>query len=462
MKPSLVPVAIPRDRFPSSHDEQVAVRVAVGKARKLAASWPKEARENRSLRVRRLARLLARDTEKLAELMAREIGKPLRFGRVEVERSAEMLSAIARRFAAMPLAEATGPALVRRRPHGVVAVITPWNNPIYLALGKIVPAVLHGNTVVWKPAPAALLVSRCLLGFLSEAGWPEGLVSLLEGGRREALELMNDERVAAVTITGSRAAGSRAQEICARRRIPLQAELGGNNAAIVWPDANLPEAAKRVAAGAFELAGQRCTANRRVIVAESCREPFLEMLLQESAALPWGNPLLVETRIGPLVSVFDRDRVAAVVERAIPDCGSVLRPHALELPETAGPGGAWYPPTIVCCDEPSLEIVHEETFGPVLIVQTARNWDHAMSLCNGVRQGLAAAVFTGSKEIVDRFLDEAEAGILKVNESTADAEVDVPFGGWKASGLGPPEHGAFDVEFYTRPQTVYGSLSETH
>ena len=102
-------------------------------------------------------------------------------------------------------------------------------------------------------------------------------------------------------------------------------------------------------------------------------------------------------------------------------------------------------------------IVQEETFGPVLVVQTARDWDEAISLCNGVRQGLAAAVFTGSQVIVDRFLDEAEAGILKVNQSTADATVDVPFGGWKASGFGPPEHGAFDAEFYTRPQTVYGT-----
>jgi alpha-ketoglutaric semialdehyde dehydrogenase len=216
-------------------------------------------------------------------------------------------------------------------------------------------------------------------------------------------------------------------------------------------------AAQRVAAGAFEMAGQRCTANRRVIVLESCRAEFLQRLRDERGALCWGDPLRAETRIGPLVNVRHCERVRGIVERAIADCGPALLPQGTALPVVKGFEGAWYPPTIVCCANPSHEIVQEETFGPVLVVQTARDWEHAMRLCNGVRQGLAAAVFTRSREIASRFLDEAEAGILKVNQSTADAAVDVPFGGWKASGLGPPEHGAFDIDFYTRPQTVYGA-----
>jgi acyl-CoA reductase-like NAD-dependent aldehyde dehydrogenase len=125
----------------------------------------------------------------------------------------------------------------------------------------------------------------------------------------------------------------------------------------------------------------------------------------------------------------------------------------------AGRDDRWYPSTILCCANPNAEIVQEESFGPVLVVQTARDWDEAMRLCNGVRQGLAASIFTGSREMTERFLAEAQAGILKVNQSTADAAVDVPFGGWKASGLGPPEHGIFDLDFYTRPQTIYGTTS---
>jgi acyl-CoA reductase-like NAD-dependent aldehyde dehydrogenase len=410
--------------------------------------------------VQRLAELLADNAAQIADSMAREIGKPVRFGQVEVQRTIQMLCAITRRFEAMPMVEAVGPAVVRRRPHGVVAIITPWNNPIYLALGKIVPAVLYGNTVIWKAAPEAKRVSRRLHDCLREAGWPEGLVRLVEGGRREAEELMNNSGVAAVTITGSLEAGIRARGICSHRGIPLQAELGGNNAAIVWPDANLAEAARQVAAGAFEMAGQRCTANRRVIVHHSCREPFLQRLFEHSAALPWGDPLSRETRIGPMVNVFHRARVAATVVRAIADCGPAMLPHGPTLPNVPIGESAWYPPTILCCDDPQREIVQEETFGPVLVVQTAQDWNHALRLCNGVRQGLAAAMFTTSQDIVDRFLDGAVAGILKVNQSTADAAVDVPFGGWKASGHGPPEHGAFDAEFYTRPQTIYGARSE--
>jgi acyl-CoA reductase-like NAD-dependent aldehyde dehydrogenase len=447
-------------------EEPAVVSAAIEKAHEQTARWHRESRPARERLVRALSRVLARDSEKLAALMANEIGKPVRFGRREVMRSAEMLDAIATRFARSSGTEAAGCAQLRRRPHGTIAVITPWNNPVYLAMGKIAPAVIHGNAVVWKPAPEALEVSHCLAECMAEAGFFEGVVSVLEGGRSESLELMNDPRIAAVTITGSGTAGASAQQICARRRIPLQAELGGNNAAIVWPDADLQEAARLVAAGAFELAGQRCTANRRVVVAEDCRERFLHLLVQESADLRWGDPLLEETAIGPMVNAVERDRVAGVIERAGARGVQMFWPQGRQAPATATGRRAWHPPVIVCCEEPGREIVQEETFGPVLVVQTARDWEHAIELCNSVRQGLSAAVFTGSKQIEARFLEEAEAGMLKVNQSTADASVDVPFGGWKDSSLGPPEHGAFDVEFYTRPQTVYGPFlaegSEEH
>ena len=254
------------------------------------------------------------------------------------------------------------------------------------------------------------------------------------------------------------AAGRAAQDICAERHIPLQAELGGNNAAIIWPDADLAAAARAVAAGALEMAGQRCTANRRVIVHDDCRETFVPLLLKATAALKWGDPSETDTVIGPMVSTAHRDRVAALVQRAASYCDALLLPLGGE-PRSVGTHGAkFYPPTIIFCDDPAAKIVQEETFGPVLVVQKAPDWDAAINLCNGVRQGLAAAVFTASDEVASRFLDEAEAGMLKVNQATSNAMVDAPFGGWKASGFGPPEHGQFDVEFCTRPQTVYGAM----
>ena len=403
-----------------------------------------------------LIEILTPEVEHFAALMANEISKPIRFGRTEGQQSLEMLQNIVSRAERQDLStEEHDDYIVRRRPHGVVAIITPWNNPVYIALGKIVPAILYGNAVVWKPAPEAKMVSRHLFQCFVKANWPDGLVQLLEGGQREAQALMNERSIAAVTITGSSAAGDSAYEACARRRIPLQAELGGNNASIVWFDADLQEAARKIAAGAFEMAGQRCTANRRVIVPEPCLDEFVGLLVRATMSLKWGDPLDGDTDIGPLVSVSHRDRVAWTVDRALGSGGRKLLPLGEQLAMVEEHAGKVYPPTILFSHDAASEIVQEETFGPVLVVQPVEAWEDAIRLCNGVRQGLAAAVFTASRDRVRDFLQRARAGILKVNEATAGATVDAPFGGWKASGVGPPEHGAFDLEFFTRPQTVY-------
>jgi len=262
---------------------------------------------------------------------------------------------------------------------------------------------------------------------------------------------MSDGLVDAVSFTGSIGAGYEAQEICARRHVPLQAELGGNNAAIVWSDCDLRHAAWRIAEGAFGFAGQRCTANRRVVVERSCYARFLEELEQAVEALHWGDAAEERTQVGPLVSAAARDRVAALVSRAEPAADRVF---TTRKPPPFG-RGAYYPPTVICCQDPSHEIVSEETFGPVLVVQRACDWEEALRLCNGVAHGLAAALFSDSPQRQTSFLREVRAGILKLNTDTAGADAQAPFGGWKASGIGPPEHGDASREFYTRAQAVY-------
>lgn len=428
--------------------------LAIDGAAGFADEWRRSAAGDCAAILRQLADAIDASRQDLAVLTAATVHKPIRFARVEIERASHMLRAVVQRTLDGEN-DASAAVAVRRRPHGLVAVITPWNNPIYIALGKIAPAVACGNVVAWKPAPEANAISRELMRMMAEAGWPRDMVTLIEGDREVAVRLMHDARVSAVTLTGSSLAGFAAQDACANRRIPLQAELGGNNAAIVWPDADLRLAAAEIAAGAFDMAGQRCTANRRVIVHESLREDFLDHLMQATAALPWGDPLDPRTRIGPLVSAAHRDRVAACIRRAAADEHAVFEPQGATPPTGSDPAHPWFAPTIIRCDDANHEIVQEETFGPALVVQTASDWPQAIRLCNGVRQGLAAALFSNDESLVARFLDQARAGILKINRSTADADVDVPFGGWKASGIGPPEHGESDIEFFTRPQTVY-------
>jgi alpha-ketoglutaric semialdehyde dehydrogenase len=430
------------------------VRQAAASCREAFGSWSAEPLETRLEVLDRMATALEREADALAGLMATEIGKPIRYGGIEARRTAEMLHAVAR-HAREPASETLPGATLHRRPLGVVAVITPWNNPIYIPLGKLAPALAYGNAALWKPAPAARQIAERVASLLAEAGLPPGVLGLAAGDRRTAEAAMADPGVDAVSITGSSAAGYAAQEVCARRRIPLQAELGGNNAALVWADADLERAAAGLVEGAFAQAGQRCTANRRVVVHHSRADQLLELLRTETAAMPWGDPLDPAVSVGPIVDQASRDRVAAAVAETAGHADAVEVPHGTDVPPNGAPSAHWYPPTIIRCDDPEREIVQQETFGPVLVLQRADDWEQAMRLVAGVPQGLAAALFSSSPELIDRFEREVPAGIVKVNRSTADAEVDVPFGGWKASGIGPPEHGRFDRDFYTRPQVVY-------
>jgi len=268
---------------------------------------------------------------------------------------------------------------------------------------------------------------------------------------------MADPRVDAVTLSGSSLAGHAAAELCARRRIPLQAELGGNNAAIVWRDTDLPRAAALIADGAFAFAGQRCTANRRVIVDAAVYDTFVAHLVAATARLPFGPADAPDTLVPPMVSPLHAAKVRDALARAAFDGCTLLVPHAALAP-THDP--ALVAPTLVLIP-PHLaasEIATEETFGPVLVVLSATSWEDALRLEAQTRHGLVAALFSASPERRRDFLARVRAGLLKLDQATADADALAPFGGWRSSGLGPPEHGVGNAAFYLRPQALYGDL----
>lgn len=402
-----------------------SIATATAAARAAWKDWRQQPLESRLQAVRDLAERI--DVEELAKLIAAASRKPAAYARAEAERSVALVRAASR--AEMPELACGARSRVRYVPLGVVAAITPWNNPAAIAAGKIAPALAYGNAVVLKPSPLAGLVADYLANLVE----PRGLVQVVHGGAAVARQLMEDPLIDAVTLTGSEQAGFAARVICAQRAIPLQAELGGNNAAIVLDDADLPAAAAAIAEGAFGFSGQRCTANRRAIILRSVLPEFLRLL--KDSIRP----------VGPLISQEQRRFVAAMVARS----GGVI----IQGEQPADPDA--YPATVILAEDPSAEIVQEETFGPVLVVQPADDFGQALQLCNGVRQGLAAALFSQCPKHQALFLDQAHAGILKLNLTTADADAEAPFGGWKASGVGPPEHGRSNREFYTRTQAVY-------
>ncbi len=443
-------------RVPGAGTAEAAA--AAGAASGAAPEWRSAAAKERARPLLDLADRLEVEAANLAALIAEDVGKPVRLAALEIARTSALLRRAAALEPGAPILVGPG-AAARRVPLGVVAIVTPWNNPLAIPWGKIAAALALGNTVVWKPAPAASRVALRSLELARDAGLPDGALALVCGDRRAAEAVMADPRIGGISVSGSSAAGWSAQEIAARRRVPLQAELGGNNAAIVWDGADLAEAARRIARGAFEFAGQRCTANRRAVVRDSLFTAFVEAVGAATAGLRWGDPLEPETEVGPLVSVGARDAAREAIEAA------ALRAERLVVPH-AGSGragalesrGAYLAPVIVVAPPASAPIVQEETFGPVLVVQRATSFEEALDLANGVRQGLVAAIFAGERPRRDQFRERAEAGILKGGVSTADADAEAPFGGWKASGLGPPERGSGDVEFYTRAQALHGDL----
>lgn len=429
----------------------------VTKARAVFPKWRGTSRDERLQILEKVAAALEKVAPVLGRQMATEIGKPVRHAAEEIRRTADNFRDVTRRAQAEPGVKKEAAGQVRYEPLGVVALISAWNNPSAIPMGKIAPALAYGNVVVWKPAPVTKRISEALAKLFFDAGLPQDVLQILHGDHNVAQQLAECAEVDAVTLTGSSIGGYALGEICARRVIPFQAELSGNNAAIIWEDAD-DKWAEQVVWGAFAFAGQRCTANRRVIIPTEKREEFLSLLEAAAVRLTLGDPLQEATEIGPVVSAGKRDELVELVQRAQASGAAtkVILPHSELASENWFKRGAYVLPVIVCCEQPEHPLVQEETMSPLLVVQTAQDFEHAIELCNGVRHGLAAALFTKSLERQRQFLDQAQAGILKLNSTTAGVDVTLPFGGWKASGVGPPEHGEADRLFYTRMQAVYG------
>ncbi|AQT78258.1 aldehyde dehydrogenase [Mycolicibacterium litorale] len=343
--------------------------------------------------------------------------------------------------------------LVTRKPVGVVGIITPFNFPIAIPAWKIAPALVYGNPVVWKPASTVPLLAIRLADALNTAGLPAGVLNLVIGEAAIGDALVNHADVDAISFTGSTGVGRRIAAAAAARGVPVQAEMGGKNAAVVLDDADVELALEQVMLGAFRSTGQKCTATSRLIVTEGIADRFLTELAQRTGALAVGDPTDDATQMGPVITGTAQRGIYGSIGTAISQGGEVL---AGGQPYTTGPlaDGFFVAPTIVELAG-SGDIWVEELFGPVVAVRRAADADEAFALANDSEFGLSAAVFTQDLTRALQAVDHVDVGVLHINSESAGADPHVPFGGAKKSGLGPKEQGTAAREFYTHTTTVY-------
>lgn len=429
---------------------------AVEAAREAQPGWAALPADRRAAVLRDAAAALDARAEQVAQEMTAEMGKPIREARGETGRAATIL-----RFAAGEswrragdVYEASVPdqlLFTRRRPVGVVGLITPWNFPVAIPTWKLAPALAYGNAVVLKLGYEAPRTGLHLAECLAEAGVPPGVLNVLTGSGSEAgAELVRNAGVRAISFTGSVPVGRAVREEATARNCRVQLELGGQNPLLVMADAELDRAVEAAYAGAFWSAGQKCTATRRILVQDGVYEEFRRRFLARVEAGVVGDPADPATEVGPLVSERALEDVLTAVARAREEGGTLLA-GGERLDDEAYLVG----PTVFEGLGDDAHLACEEVFGPVVSLYRFGDLDEGLRRANAVEFGLSAAIFTRDLRAVQRFTTEAQAGILHVNSQTAGADVHVPFGGIKGSGWGPHEQGRAAIEFYTELVTVY-------
>ncbi|MDA0766865.1 MAG: aldehyde dehydrogenase family protein [Verrucomicrobia bacterium] len=409
----------------------------------------------------RLARLAAWKTnlqsrqDEILALMILEVGKPRSDAAEEFHRTLSHLDSIIRIVHEQlhPSDAHDQPFRTLRRPVGTVLVITPWNNPLAIPVSKIAAALAFGNGVVWKPAlqtsRLSILATDCLL-----QDNPSDLpLSVVFGDKQTAAHLLDAPGLHAVTFTGSCQAGLHIATHCGRTARPFQAEMGGNNPVLILPGANLEAIIPPLLAACFSFSGQRCTAMRRLIVHESLLAEFTAAFTTAASRLTIGPPDLPDTIIGPLISTDHRDRILHLLQQETHRGSSRILTGGRIPP--GHQSGAWLEPTVIEALQPDSPLVTEELFAPVVTIQSCRDSDEAFALANRVAHGLMATLFSPHAADQERFLQEVEAGMLRVNPASFAISPDAPFIGWKCSALGPPEHGSSDADFYSKIQVVY-------
>lgn len=449
-----------------AEDVDAAVRAA-GRAQE---EWRRTPAPLRGEIVARATRMLVERKSELARDITHEMGKVLVDSGYDVQgaiTSGEYMSGEGRRMFGdtVPSGLPNRLAMTVREPVGVVGIITPWNLPMLMPAWKLFPALVCGNTVVVKPAEDTPLTAVRFFEILEESGVPPGVANLVTGYGPEAGQpLVSHPDVDMISFTGSRSVGKEIAVSAGGNLKHVSLEMGGKNALVVLDDADVDEAVTGALWGGFSTAGQRCTASSRLVVDRRVAEDVVEALVEGIRLLTVGDGLDPETDVGPLINATHLDRVHSYTELGRSEGAEVV--VGGEKLEAGLNGGHFYAPTLLDHASPDMRIAQEEIFGPTITIVRVDGDDEAISVANGTRYGLSAAVYTRDTARALRAVSELNAGLVYLNAPTIGSEIHLPFGGTKDTGNGHRESGTAAIEQFTETKTVFldysGTLQRAH
>ncbi|GKU83460.1 aldehyde dehydrogenase family protein [Niallia sp. NCCP-28] len=434
--------------------------LAIEAAERAFSAWAKVSPSKRAEILNKAAVILENNVDILASELTREEGKTIGDARNEVLRSAATIRYYA--VEGQSLSGETFPnddpnmkVSSEREPLGVISVITPWNFPLSIPVRKIAPALITGNTVVFKPSSDTPLIAYRLVEAFHMAGIPKGVINFITGSSAAIGDILVEHpAIKAVTFTGSTKAGEyiyRHTSFTTR----TQMELGGKNPIIIMEDADIEKAATLTVNGGFSLTGQACTGTSRVIVLKSIKNAFIEKLVEKTSALKIGDGFEEGVKIGPLANKKQWDNVLDYIDIGKEE-GAKLIFGGEALLDGKYENGYFVQPTIFSDVTPSMRIAKEEIFGPVIAVIEAEDYEEAIKIANDVEYGLSASIVTNSLEFAYRFTKDIQAGTVKVNRTTTGNLMNAPFGGLKKSSTSTfRESGRVGLEFFTQLKTVY-------
>src|SRR4051794_39070901 len=448
--------------FPRSSAEDVDKAVEAAKA--AYEEWRLVPAPRRGEMLFRFGRLLADQKDDFAQLMAREMGKVLPEAAGDVQEAIDMsfyMGGEGRRLFGQ-----TTPSELRdkfnmsiRQPIGVVGVITPWNFPIAIPSWKIAPALVCGNTVVFKPATDTPLLGERFVELLAEAGVPAGVVNIVHGGGGAVGDrLVRHPDVPVITLTGSRETGVQVMRNAADNLKHVHLELGGKNAIIVLDDADVDLAVDGILWSAFGTSGQRCTAASRVIVHDKVYDALASKLVERAEQMRLGPGWEPDTDVGPVINGGALEKIHSYTEIGKNEGAELLTGGEV----ASGNGlsdGFYYRPTIFGRVDPEMRVAREEIFGPTTALIPVRDLDEAIRAANSVEFGLSSSIFTGDVNAAFRAMRDLDTGITYINAGTIGAEVHLPFGGTKATGNGHREAGQAALDVFTEWKSIYVDYS---